>query len=211
MTAQEYIDALRRLEAKNPAEALLADLRKGYSVIRAVYMRAALKRLPNAAPAQPEPVTKEAMPADDTMRRLWAERRSVSALMRKTSNEFHDCNSDAERSGVSGRLQILIQQRNRLREQINFYEVNRTLPETETENEKTRLPDDPVALMRKINSLRSIISQNKAKLRDLALLPDDHPEKAERIAEAEDILAGNKLYLKHAETKSAAQVGDIHS
>ena len=69
------------------------------------------------------------------------------------------------------------------------------------ENERFPLPDDRGALVKKLSSIRVLISQVQARLRDLAELPDHHPDKAEKILAAEKRRAELVLYRGHAEQK----------
>lgn len=215
MNYQEYKANLAKVEAQNPDENLLKVLKTGYTAINVVYMRAALKRISESAyqgnvtvkagkkPAPAVVVTMKAKPGkkpDETLRALWAERQHLFGDMNKASNHFHKCKTDAERKENSQRIMGIWEKILEVKEKIRHYEEFGSLPEPK-QVEKFPLPDDPVALVKKLASIRALISQEQKKLRELFELNDDHPEKQSRINEAEDRRKHLMLYKGHAEQK----------
>lgn len=203
MSPSDYVEALARIETGNPTEPLLPALRRGWSRVNAIYMAAALKRLP-----APEPVWQDQTPfADENLRGLWAERTRLFGEMNRRSNQFHDCKSDEDRAANSREIRRIWGLILAVKERIEHYEAHGELPEEPSE-ERFPLPDEPVALMKKLNSIRAQISQGQRRLDDLGALPDGHPER-EKIADVEGRLAELKLYRGHAE--NAVKRASVHA
>lgn len=219
MSYQEYNANLAKLERDNPGEPLLKALRSGYTAINVVYMRAALKRISasthtgsfqvtTGSETKAVVVTMKPQPgkkADETLRKLWADRQHLFGDLNKASNHFHKCKNDAERKENSQRIKGIWDEIIAVKERIAHYEEFGSLPEPKSV-EKFPLPDDPVSLVKKLNSIRALISQEQKKLRELFELNDNHPDKAQRIKESEERRAHLILYKEHAENK----IKDIH-
>lgn len=201
MTPAQYDRALERIEEENPGETLLPALRQGFSRVNALYMAAALRRVPTPAPASKK--ANATAWSDETLRGMWGERKRLFGEWATTANRFHECDSDAERALISDRVLAIWEEIQALKAKIAYYEEHRAVP-AEGEEERFPLPDDPVLLLKKLHSIRAQISQEQAKLRDLAALPDEHPDKEDRIAAAEKRRAELILYRGHAEQKIAA-------
>lgn len=206
MTAAEYSKHLGEIIRRNSAEVLLPVLRKGYSPVNVIYMKAALKRLPkeDTLPDR-DGSDDETTSADPVLRELWSLKGQLFRERAKMSNRFHDCTSDQERRGISDailRIWDRIQETNR---KMDYYEEHGMLPAGE---ERFPLPEDPAALLKKLMSLRSQISMEQKKLKELAGLPDDHPNKRTKIEESQAKLAELKLYRAHAEQKATADIHD---
>lgn len=215
MTYQEYKANLAKVESENPNEALLKVLKTGYTSINVVYMRAALKRISESAyqgsvtvkagkHSQPAVIVtmkpKAGKKPDETLRALWAERQHLFGDMNKASNQFYKCKTDAERKENSQRVRGIWEQILEVKDKIKHYEEFGALPEPKAV-EKFPLPDDPVALVKKLASIRALISQEQKKLRELFELNEDHPEKKSRIQESEERRKHLILYKEHAEQK----------
>ena len=207
MTQREYEIGLARVESENPREILLPELRQGFSAARCLYLRAALRRLPAVELSDFSPIDEksdieetDAMPetSDEGFRHLWRERGRIYVQMRKTRNEYHDCKSDSERRSVNARLQTMWAEFEAVKRKIAHFEAHGE-HEPEASAERFPLPSDPFALSKKLDSLRSLISQEEKKLRELAALPKDHPQKAEKIQKSEARRADLILYRNHAE------------
>ena len=201
MTEQAYIDAINKIENGNPDEPLLSVLRTGLSPVNKMYLKHALKRVP-----APTPVIEEAPKnIDPILREMWAERGRLFRKMAVQSNRFHDCQNDAERKANSVEIMHIWGDIQRVKARIEHFEEHGHLPADE---EKFELPDDAVSILRKLNSIRAMISQYQSQIKKLAQLPKDHPEKNTKIAAAERKLADLKLYRGYAKTKLEGE--DIH-
>lgn len=201
MTQSEYNNGLERIMQENPREVLLPALQSGYTRANVVYMLAALNRLPAAEEVEYLP-TKPTKPADDTLRALWAERTRLFGEMNRMSNKFHECTTDQDRAensrGILRKWDEILAVKSKIRHYEEFGEVLK-----EDEQEKFPLPDDPIALMKKLASIRVQISQSEVKIREANALPNDHPDKQKRIQEGETKRAFLILYRGHAEQKIA--------
>lgn len=228
MTEQEYSQHLQRIERDNSTEVLLPTLRRGWSRANAMYMRAALKRL-NPTPS-PSPERRGAATntveqrstlyvsppfgggvgggvADATLRALWAERTRLFGEMNKMSNHFHNCRTDAERATNSAAILHKWQEILAVKGKIAHYEEHGELPAAELE-ENDELPENPVLLSKKLNSLRAGISQTKSKLEAAAGLDDATPGKAANIEKLEAKLKRLRHLAGMAEVKlKAAEFG----
>lgn len=213
MSYEEYKAAVARVESKNPKDPLLAVLKSGFSKINVVYLRAALKRITESHFEAEVQVTtgteyhvtlsppKNEKKADQTLLGLWKERTHLFGDMNKLSNAFHNCVSDADRKVNSQKIRAVWEQIGAVKERIAYYEEFGKLPPAAQEKEKFPLPDDPVALMKKLASIRAQVSQTQALLRELADLPESHPDRETRIKEAEAKRTHLILYRGHAEEK----------
>jgi hypothetical protein len=134
---------------------------------------------------------------DERYRWLNKEKASLYVAMRKERNRYHDCKTDAERLVVNSKIQAMWQEFLALKRKMEHFEATGE-HEAEISDEKYPLPTDPVALLKKLNSIRASISAEKKRLRDLAIAPDS-PEKTEKIKAAEARLADLILYRSHAE------------
>lgn len=206
MTAQEYRQHLADIQARNKQEVLLPVLRTGYSPVNVIYMKAALKRLPkDGTPPDRDATEGEAASADPVLRELWSHKGQLFRERAKLSNRFHECTTDQQRKTNSDailRIWERIQDANR---KMDYYEEHGVLP---AGAERFPLPEDPAALLKKLMSLRSQISMEQKRLKDLAALPDDHPAKRTKIEESQAKLAELKLYKGHAEQKAGADIHD---
>lgn len=186
---------------ENPREVLLPALQSGYTRANVVYMLAALNRLPDPEEVEYLP-TKGTKPADDTLRALWAERTRMFGEMNRMSNKFHECTTDQDRAensrDILRKWDEILAVKSKIRHYEEFGEVLK-----EDEQEKFPLPDDPIALMKKLASIRVQISQSEVKIREANALPNDHPDKQKRIQEGETKRAFLILYRGHAEQKIA--------
>ena len=204
MTEAEYTSNLRRIECDNPAEPLLRSLRAGWTKVNIIYMRAAIKRLKNID-RQPDHAgghddeEQEAASLDPVVKELWSLKGQLFRERAKHSNRFHDCTSDEQRKAISDAILRIWERIQDTERKINYYQEHGRLPEGE---ERFPLPDDPAALLKKLMSLRSLISMEQQKLRKLAELPADDPQKRTKIEESQARLAELKLYRGHAEQKA---------
>lgn len=201
MTQSEYNNGLERIMQENPREVLLPALQSGYTRANVVYMLAALNRLPDPEEVECLP-TKSTKPADDTLRALWAERTRLFGQMNRMSNKFHECTTDQARAENSREVQRKWDEILEVKRKIRHYEEYGEVLE-DGEQEKFPLPDDPIALMKKLASIRVQISQSEVKIREANALPNDHPDKQKRIQEGESKRAFLILYRGHAEQKIA--------
>lgn len=181
MTPQEYSAHLLRIERDNPTEPLLPALRAGWSRANEMYLRAALRRMATVAEKTAEPAI--ARPADDKLRALWSERTRLFGEMNRLSNHFHDCKNDAERADNSAAILHKWQDILSVKTKIAHYEEHGELPPEPEEGDE--LPENPVLLLKKLNSFRAGISQTKAKLESAAGLDDNTPGKAANIEKLE--------------------------
>lgn len=211
MTPKEYNETLKRIERENPAEPLLSLLLAGCSNLNLIYMRAALKRLKNID-IQPDrdggddDEDQQAASLDPVVKELWSLKGQLFRERAKHSNRFHDCTSDDQRRSISDAILRIWERIQDTDRKINYYLDHGRLPEGE---ERFPLPDDPAGIMKKLLSIRSLISQEQVKLRKLAELPDDDPQKRTKIEESQARLVELKLYRGHAEQK--AQGTAIHA
>lgn len=197
MTKHDYEQNLKWLLEKKPNDPLLPLMRDGYSRINVVYMRHAIKGL----------VVKEEQPAeaaspetiDPVLRELWAEKGRLFRYRAKLSNRFHECKTDMDRKQVNEEILQVWQKILGIDAKIRTYEQHGVLPD---EADEFALPDNPAELVRKLFSIRTMISAEQSKLRALANLPDEDPDKAKKIKSAETRLANLKLQRGYAETKA---------
>lgn len=208
-----YDSVVGTIQERNPSEPLLSMLRNGYSPVNAVYLRAALRRLPLAAQKPAENSVQDGDtrpdrgPVDQVLRGLWGERTRLFGEMNKRSNHFHACKSDDERAANSRDIRRIWGLILEAKARIEYYEQHGALPEPVSE-ERFPLPEEPVALMKKMNSIRAQISQARKRLDDLGALPADHPDRV-KIADAEARLQELKLYSGHAE--NAIKRASLHA
>jgi hypothetical protein len=210
MTAQQYTEHLKRIEATNPAEPLLRSLRAGWSRVNVIYMKSALNRLPKVD-TQPDRATtddiedQETASTDPIIRELWSQKGQLFRERAKFSNRFHDCTTDEQRKANSEAILRIWDRIMDIQRKMEYYEENGELP---AGAERFPLPDDPAALLKKLMSIRSQISMEQQKLRRLAELSDEDPQKRPKIEESQAKLAELKLYRGHAEQKAKTDIHD---
>lgn len=195
MTKEAYIEAVQYIERNNPGEALLPVLRKGHSSANEMYLRVALKRCPEDVPD-----LKDRTPyADDVLRGLWRDRTRLFGEMNKQSNRFHECKTDEQRAENSRRVLAWWSDILAAKAKIEWYEAHGELPPVADDSDD--LPDNPVALGKKLNSLRARASQVKKKLVDLAGLDPGTPGRESKISAAENDLKQIRFMIGKAEVK----------
>jgi hypothetical protein len=177
MSAKEYQSLLALIEQRNAVEPLLPVLRRGHNPANEMYIRFAEKRLP-----APE-LERAPQEADETLQNLWRDRTRLFGEMNKQSNVFHSCRTDAERAENSRKVLAWWSDILAVKAKISHYEQHGEVPNEVDDGDE--LPDNAVALAKKLNSLRARISQTKARLRDLAGLDAGTPGKQAKIDLAE--------------------------
>lgn len=188
-----YLEDVRRLTPKAP---LLPTLMQGYSKINVIYMRHALSALPEEAEMVEETV--EAPPITDTKSALWAKRQTTYAAMLRRSNDFHNCKNDQERAKLSDELGEMYQEFLRLK---RLCDSGATEDEIETaEAQEEQIPDNPIELMKYINSIRARISQRRSQILKIAETNSD--DKAQKIAEIQKTLDSLINLKARAEAKA---------
>ena len=209
MTPAQYASAVALLEKRNPGEPLLPTLRRGHSRVNEVYLRAAMRRVaPAGAVTETPPVTKrETRYADQVLQGLWRERTQLFGEMNKRSNHFHECSSDDDRKANSRDIRRIWGEIQRVKEKIEYYEQFGELP-APVDEERFPIPENPVEMVRKLNSIRASISQTKKRLDDLAALPDGHPDRV-KIPEYEAKLKDHQLHAGHVQ--NAIERARIHA
>jgi len=211
MTKEDYNQYLRRIREANPKEPLFGKLRAGYSAINVIYMKAALKRLPKETIEEKEGKEEdieELISTNPVVKELWKRKGQLFRERAKYSNSFHECKIDAERRAVSEAILGVWRQIQDIEGKIEFYTRHGTLPEGA---ERFPLPDDPISLMKKLNSIRAQISQRQQRLRELAQMPDSEATKGVRIQKIEAELAELRLYRGHAEKKANIYEGRLET
>lgn len=200
MKEAEYNELLERIERGNPQEPLLSTLQRGYSRVNAIFMVSAAKRLPKEVEEvegdpneylEDEPEFNDEQ--NDVLNGLYDEKRSLFRRMYKQSNVFHLCRSDEERAANSREVLAIWDAILRIKAQIAYFEEHGELPRPEAEGDD--LPDNPVLLGKKLNSLRAQISQIQKRLEALAERPDSDTDKVRLIQEAENNRR-NKIHLR---------------
>jgi hypothetical protein len=207
MTAAQYNEHLKRIEATNPAEPLLRVLRSGWSKVNVIYLKSALNRLPKVDP-QPDTTEDDETTNDATdpiIRELWSQKGQLFRERAKFSNRFHDCTNDEQRKANSEAILRIWDRIQDIQRKMEYYEDHGELP---AGAERFPLPDDPAALLKKLMSIRSQISMEQQKLRKLAELSEDDPAKRTKIEESQAKLAELKLYRGNAEQKTKTDIHD---
>jgi hypothetical protein len=208
MNERQYLKHLADIERRNPGEPLLSTLKDGFSRVNCLYMGVAIKRLPTEMEPDWEEETEaeqkhahadRAGNADETLRKLWAERTRLFGEMNKQSNEFHKCKTDADRVGNSTKVLGWWKDIQAAKARIEYYEQHGEMPKYEEEGDE--LSDNPALLAKQLGSLRARISQTQKKIADLAGLDPNTPGKEAKIADTEAALRNLKHLKGLAEQK----------
>lgn len=202
MTREAYMEELGRIERGNPNEPLLPTLRGGFTRLNVVYLKSALGRLtmpakPVAAKVVAAPI--EEVSPDEALKSLYKQQQVLRGEKAKIANEFHNCTTTEQRREVSRRILEKDATIRANEAKIAHYKAHNVLPSDDEEDE-FYLPDDPIALMKKANSIASQISQTKKKLDELGALGPSDPARGE-IGKYEAKLDRLKLYKGYAEQK----------
>lgn len=206
MTREAYMEALERIERGNPNEPLLATLRGGFTRLNVVYLKSALGRLTVPATKGVCQVvitsSAEEKPADDVLKSLYKQQQVLRGEKAKIANELHNCTTTEQRREVSRRILEKDATIRANEAKILHYTAHNALP-SEDEEDEFYLPDDPIALMKKANSIASQISQTKKKLDELGALGPSDPARGE-IGKYQGKLDRLKLYKGYADQKIKA-------
>jgi hypothetical protein len=170
MSKQDYLAGVEFLAMRKPYHPLLAIIRSGHTRLNELYLERALKDV-----ATPKPDEEGIPGADPVLVNLLKEKRILYASRAKLSNSFHDCSSDESRANVSSSIQRIQRAIEAKNAQINYYQQHGKLPEGNQVD--IDIPDDPIALMNRLLSVRSSISYNQRRIRILAALAEDNPER----------------------------------
>lgn len=198
MDEAEYIAGLELIERKDPQHSLLPMLQQGYTGGRAIFMAKVVEELIAAEPT----ASREEQAKDPQLQGLFRRQSALFGKRAKLSNSFHRCTTNQQRAKVSERIQEVQDRIRSIRIQIEQFLTNgRTSMEV---SEKFPVPDGLYAQLKKRNSLRSNISNYKRKLKQLALLPDGHPER-QRIDRYEQKLSTHQTHLKHVQNAIDSQ------
>lgn len=202
---QTYWDKVALVERLNPAEILLKSIKKEHTIVTEAFLAAAWARIPDCGVVSPDlgeetdHVETETL-ADDTTRELWRRRSELFGQMNKLSNTFHGAKTDEERARISKAILAIWDRICEVKATLATYQSTGELP---TYADSDELPDNPVALSKKLNSIRAQISQRKKQLVSLAGLDEGTMDKQLKIDAAEESLKRLKLMAGLAEQKLA--------
>lgn len=170
MSKQDYLAGVELLAMRKPDHPLLAIVRSGYTRLNELYLERALKDVIGTKAEETE------IPgADPVLVNLLKEKRTLYANRAKLSNSFHDCTSDESRANISSSIQRIQRAIEAKNAELNYYQQHGKLPEGNQVD--IDVPDDPIALMNRLLSVRSSISYNQRRIRILAALAQDNPER----------------------------------
>lgn len=183
MTTEQYIDQVGRVQQFAPRHPLLPTLIQGHSKINEIYLAHALRAIE----------TEQAAQVPLGLKKCYARKSMLFGQRDRLSNQMcdldEDAKNDAKRADFSRRIQAVQRDIEAVMTEIAALEAGQVLP---TEN-APRLPTDRAELVKKRASLRSSISQQRARLKS--------PKKAVReaamakIKELEDLLAHVEVAL----------------
>jgi len=193
ITEAEYNECLAMLMEELPDHVLIKDLKKGYSVMNAIYLGHALKEIKIADP-EPQDAPD---PDDQELRKMEREKSKLFGQRAKWSNRFHDCQTDAQRAEVSDQIQIIQSDIASIMRQIEYYEQHGK-PMPVVINEQFPVPAKTGDQYKKRASLRAMISQIRRKLRIIADLPKKHPD-WKKVEKLEAQLSHNEKYLVYVD------------
>jgi len=192
---QDYIASLQWIELKAPSHPLLPALRSGHTRMYELYMQQVLKTIPT--PSAPASRSEN----NPQLAILYKEKKTLYGSRAKLSNQFHACNTNAERTRVSIDIQLIQDQIERVRRRINHYEQHGELPKDENGEE---IQKTGVELMKQLNSVRARISQCKRQIESIAGLPADHEDR-DKIAHYEKRLKELEKEKLHVEAAVAKE------
>lgn len=173
MTYREAYEALIAVKPDHILRRILATESAGNRLLldaelRKIGSESVAPALISAAPTLAEPENEAPDdPEDEVLTRLRMQQSDLYTGRRRLSNTFHDCDTDAERAGVSREIQKVQRHIEYVRRQIADYKAHGRIPGAQ---EKYPVPDDPFALVSVRNSLRASISR---KSKEIRLLGED--------------------------------------
>jgi hypothetical protein len=195
MTAAQYHEHLKVIEAANPREPLLHFLRSGYTALNAIYLHRALKNMSEmpilVENYEGEAEGNEELPDHDTddahdgptYQALTAEIRRAYNHIRASRNEYHRCRTDDERAKVADQVRSAWMSIMFAIKKRKAYADTGQIIEVEVDDDE--LPDNAVMLAKRLNSIRAQIAQEKRKILEIAALKDSDPTRAKRLDTAE--------------------------
>jgi hypothetical protein len=188
--SDNYRASLDYLKSLDPENSLIKILEKGENLINRKILDKELAKLPPPLPRD-ENQTKE---KDPIRQRFAMQIRNQIAARAKLSNQFILCKTDEERKELSKMIIEINDKINVLKQNMDYYESNKKLPEM-VADDRFKIPENPIDLMMKLNSLRSNISQVKKELRSMLVRKTDQSI----ISDKEQHLSYLKMYLAYVE------------
>ena len=180
MIKADYLAGVQLLMAQRPDHLLLETLKGGFSPLNVIYMKRALKDLPQPKVIEEVEIKKE----DTALHQVMIDKKSLFGRRAKLSNTFHSCSSDADRANVSDDIQQVQRQIEGTLSSISFYKKNGTMPAKE---EDTQINLSGIELIKRRNSLRSNISIKKRQIENYFRLPEGHKDR-DKISDLEEKL-----------------------
>lgn len=164
----EYWAQVRAIETQNPNEPLLERLQSGPSVVTLAYLKAALARLPEqqaeAAEDSDDEEEEDIRPDDPVFAAFTRQIREGYQLMRRLHNQYHDCRSEDDFQRIANQMSAAWDDTQKVIELRTEYVTTGVVPSA-TEDD---LPDNTVLLAKKLNSLRSSITQYQSAIKKAA-------------------------------------------
>lgn len=196
MDKKDYIAALDVLKSRKPDHCMIPEFERGFTPLSAFYLAFALaddhQDIATRSDHRPGP------DKDPYIRAKYTRLRSYLSKRAKLSNSFHGCTSDNQRAYISRQIQDLQTTIAELRRQVDRYKSEGIHQADPDRPEDYPVPDDPIARIKKRNSLRSQISKKKRQIERLAAAEDSRG-KSKRLAACQMKLSDLNIYLSYVE------------
>lgn len=167
MNKQDYTAGLELLKTKDPLNSMIDIISRGFTRINMLYLAAELKNLPKDDKSEDD---KPDYSSDPNHKKICRNISTLYGARARLSNLFHDCEDDNQRANLSSEIQGLQEQIIKQRRAKDFYEKHQR--HIDPEMTHYEIPQDPVELIKKRNSLRSAISRHKAHIEQASALKD---------------------------------------
>lgn len=205
MNKTDFLNGLEYALEKMPNHALIPSIKRGYNRVNAHYLSKVLLDIEDAkAQTSIAIVTTKKVDNSTIISTVDEVYNSISKIIStlfseraKMSNKFHDCLDDNERARVSMKISNIQSEIKKQLDRRDHYRKTGQLSE-DHHSEKYEVPNDPIKLIGKRNSLRSSISRLKKQLLMLAASPEDHPGR-KKIKEKEEQLREKEIHLMHVQ------------
>jgi hypothetical protein len=180
MTEKEYQEKLDFLIKNLPNEPLLQVCKGGYSAINTLYINKLMQRYiaTQAVETQDDYRTPNEF-RDENLNKMLVAKYALSKKIRLTSNQFHECHTDAERGEVSDTLTELEENYKQLLSDISYYDTFRMMRERVDKPDFYDIPATEGGLLSALLSARSNLSIIKKDLRNMpqeAMYDEKHPQ-----------------------------------
>jgi hypothetical protein len=203
ISEKAYPAALRRVQSDWPDHPLLKILSTGPTLLNRARIEQILVQISerlteeaNTPQALVDIEYNDLNTEDSILRGLYIEKSNLFVERARYSNRLHDCASDSERAKVVSDILITQRRIEDIFHRIKEYIKTGQLPEMDA-----HIPNDPVGLVLKMNSLRASVSYFKRKAQELYHTVPRTEEVEAKMVEVDNKIKELEIVKKHVQKR----------